>query len=115
VASAWPSGWNNNPSNSADVSDTQHASLTARPRISAMPRLASDSPCRVERGGTPGPADGGRRMLMALLVTLGVDLVFVAAVLSCMRWVSHQPLAIRGRDAGRRWWVDGLGAKWRPG
>ena len=58
-------------------------------------------------------------MLMALLVTLGVDLVvsvvFIAAVLSRKRWVSHQPLAIRGRDAGRRWWVDGLGAKWRPG
>jgi len=58
-------------------------------------------------------------MLIALLVTLGVDLVvsvvFIAAVLSRKRWVSHQPLAIRGRDAGRRWWVDGLGAKWRPG
>jgi hypothetical protein len=54
-------------------------------------------------------------MLIALLVTLGVDLVFVAAVLSSMRWVSHQPRAIRGEMPVAGGEVDGLGAKWRPG
>jgi hypothetical protein len=57
-------------------------------------------------------------MLIALLVTLGVDLVvgvvFVAAVLSCMRWVSHQPRAIRGAMAVAGGEVDGVGAKCRP-
>ena len=58
-------------------------------------------------------------MLIALLVTLGVDLVvsvvFIAAVLSRKRWVSHQPRAIRGAMPVAGDEVDGLGAKWRPG
>ena len=54
-------------------------------------------------------------MLIALLVTLGVDLVSVAAVLSSMGWVSHQPRAIRGAMPVAGGEVNGLGAKWRPG
>jgi hypothetical protein len=58
-------------------------------------------------------------MLIALLAVLGVDLIFIvallAAVLSRKRWVKRQPGSFRGAIRVSSGEIDGPRPKWRRG
>ena len=58
-------------------------------------------------------------MVIALLAVLGVDLIvivlFLGAVLTRRRWVSHQPGAFKGAIRVLEGEVSGLGPKWKRG
>ena len=75
---------------------------------------------RPSASGTNGLLnEGSLQMLIALLVVLGVDLIYIVAfigfVVARRRWVKRQPDAFAGAIRVSSGEIEGLGPKWKRG